>query len=56
MMQAGGPQKPLSLVVGSAEMPLLRKQTADFRRPPREYGLPVTYEGNSRGRPFHDHA
>ena len=30
MMQAGRPLKPLSLVVGSAELPLLRKQTADF--------------------------
>ena len=30
MMQEGGPLKPLSLVVGSAELPLLRKQTADF--------------------------
>src|SRR5262249_36972644 len=30
MMQAGGPAKPLSLVAGSAELPLLRKQTADF--------------------------
>src|SRR5207253_8656796 len=30
MMQEGGPSKPLSLVVGSAELPLLRKQTADF--------------------------
>src|SRR3954451_11871179 len=29
MMQEGGPAKPLSLVVGSAELPLLRKQTAD---------------------------
>jgi len=32
MMQEGGPSKPLSLVVGSAELPLLRKQTADFCR------------------------
>ena len=30
MMQAGGALKPLSLVVGGAELPLLRKQTADF--------------------------
>jgi len=29
-MQAGGAMKPLSLVAGSAELPLLRKQTADF--------------------------
>jgi arylformamidase len=44
MMQAGGPMKPLSLVVGSAELPLLRKQTADFAGHRANYGLPVTYE------------
>jgi arylformamidase len=44
MMQAGGPMKPLSLVVGSAELPLLRKQTADFAGQRARYGLPVTYE------------
>jgi acetyl esterase/lipase len=44
MMDAGGPQKPLSLVVGSAELPLLRKQTADFAGHRARYGLPVTYE------------
>jgi len=44
MMVAGGPNKPLSLVVGSAELPLLRKQTADFAGHRARYGLPVTYE------------
>jgi acetyl esterase/lipase len=44
MMQAGGPMKPLSLVVGSAELPLLRQQTADFAGHRARYGLPVTYE------------
>ena len=44
MMQAGGPLKPLSLVVGSAELALLRKQTADFAGHRARYGLPVTYE------------
>jgi len=44
MMQEGGPLKPLSLVVGSAELPLLRKQTADFAGHRARYGLPVTYE------------
>jgi hypothetical protein len=44
MMQPGGPPKPLSLVVGSAELPLLRKQTADFAGHRARYGLPVTYE------------
>lgn len=40
----GGPAKPLSLVVGSAELPLLRKQTADHAGHRARYGLPVTYE------------
>lgn len=44
MMMAGGPAKPLSLVVGSAELPLLRKQAADFAGHRARYGLPVTYE------------
>lgn len=44
MMQSGGPAKPLSLVVGSGELPLLRKQTADFAGHRARYGLPVTYE------------
>ncbi len=44
VMQHGGAMKPLSLVVGSAELPLLRKQTADFAGHRAKYGLPVTYE------------
>jgi len=44
VMQAGGAMKPLSLVVGSAELPLLRQQTADFAGHRAKYGLPVTYE------------
>jgi acetyl esterase/lipase len=44
MMEGGGTMKPLSLVVGSAELPLLRKQTADFAAHRARYGLPVTYE------------
>lgn len=44
MAQASGPMKPLSLVVGGAELPLLRKQTADFAGHRARYGLPVTYE------------
>jgi arylformamidase len=44
MLQAAGPLKPLSLVVGSGELPLLRKQTADFAGHRANYGLPVTYE------------
>jgi acetyl esterase/lipase len=42
--QADGPAKPLSLVVGSAELPLLRKQTADFAAHRAGLALPVTYE------------
>jgi arylformamidase len=44
MMQADGAMKPLSLVAGSAELPLLRKQTADFAGYRASYGLPVSYE------------
>jgi arylformamidase len=44
MAQAGGPMKPLALVVGAAELPLLRKQTADFACYRAKYGLPVSYE------------
>src|SRR5258708_16295401 len=44
VMQVGGAAKPLSLVAGSAELPLLRKQTADFAGHPARFGLPVTYE------------
>lgn len=44
MVQPGGAAKPLSLVAGSAELPLLRKQTADFAGHRARYGLPVTYE------------
>jgi acetyl esterase/lipase len=44
MMQAGGTEKPLSLVAGSAELALLRRQTADFAGHRAKYGLPVTYE------------
>ncbi len=42
--QPTGPLKPLSLVVGSAELPLLRQQTADFACYRARHGLPVTYE------------
>jgi arylformamidase len=44
MMQPGGPMKPLALVVGGAELPLLRKQTSDFAGHRAKYGLPVAYE------------
>jgi arylformamidase len=32
------------LVAGSAELPLLRQQTADFAGHRAKYGLPVIYE------------
>jgi acetyl esterase/lipase len=44
MKQACGVPKPLSLVAGGAELPLLRKETADFAGHRAKYGLPVTYE------------
>jgi acetyl esterase/lipase len=44
MMQEGGAPKPLSLVAGSAELPLSRRQTADFAGHRASHGLPVTYE------------
>jgi arylformamidase len=44
IVEAGGPMKPLALVAGSAELPLLRRQTADFAGHRAKYGLPVTYE------------
>ena len=44
VMQAGDAMEPLTLVVGSAELPLLRKQTADFAGHRAKFGLPVTYE------------
>jgi len=36
--------KPMALTVGAAELPLLRKQTADFVSYRAKHGLPVTYE------------
>jgi acetyl esterase/lipase len=44
MAQEGGPLKPLALLAGSAELPLLRKQTADFVAHRARHGLPVAYE------------
>jgi arylformamidase len=44
MMQVQGPMKPLALTVGAAELPLLRKQTADFAGHRARCGLPVSYE------------
>lgn len=44
ILQAGGPMKPLALTAGSGELPLLRRQTADFAAHRAKYGLPVSYE------------
>src|ERR1700730_11237805 len=44
ILQAGGPMKPLALTAGSGELPLLRRQTADFAGHRAKYGLPVSYE------------
>ncbi len=44
MMRAEGAMKPLALTVGAAELPLLRRQTADFAGHRAKYGLPVSYE------------
>lgn len=44
LLQSGGPSAPLSLVVGSAELPLLRQQTADMAAFRAAHGLPVAYE------------
>jgi acetyl esterase/lipase len=44
MVQPGGVNKPLAVVAGSGELPLLRKQSADFAAHRATYGLPVVYE------------
>jgi arylformamidase len=44
LMQEGGAMKPLTLVAGQAELPMLRRQTADFAGHRVRYGLPVSYE------------
>jgi arylformamidase len=44
MLLQGGALKPLALVAGSAELPLLRKESADFAGHRARFGLPVAYE------------
>jgi len=44
MMHTEAAVKPLALTVGTAELPLLRKQTADFAGHLSRRGLPVSYE------------
>jgi arylformamidase len=43
-MLQGGALKPLALVAGLAELPLLRKESADFACHRARLGLPVAYE------------
>jgi pimeloyl-ACP methyl ester carboxylesterase len=43
-LQAGGIDKPAAIVVGSAELPLLRAQSANFAAHRARHGLPVVYE------------
>jgi arylformamidase len=44
MLQAGGPNKPLALIVGGGELPMLRQQSADMAAFRAAHGLPVIYE------------
>lgn len=44
LSQPGGVNKPLIAVAGSAELPLLRKQSSDLAAHRARYGLPVVYE------------
>lgn len=44
MLQTTDVPKPLALTVGGAELPLLRKQTADFAAHRVKWALPVSYE------------
>lgn len=44
VLQPGGANKPLAMVAGSGELPLLRKQSADFAAHRATHGLPVVYE------------
>ncbi|MBN9582874.1 MAG: alpha/beta hydrolase [Afipia sp.] len=44
LLQAGGIDKPAAIVVGSAELPLLRAQSANFAAHRARHGLPVVYE------------
>jgi len=44
MRNPGGVNKPLVVVAGSGELPLLRKQSADYAGHRAAYGLPVFYE------------
>jgi arylformamidase len=44
LLQESGPAKPLALLVGGNELPLLRQQSADMAAFRASHGLPVIYE------------
>lgn len=44
MRNPGGVNKPLVVAAGSGELPLLRKQSADYTAHRASYGLPVIYQ------------
>jgi arylformamidase len=44
LLRPAGPSAPLALVVGGAELPMLRQQTADMAAHRAVNGLPVSYE------------
>ena len=44
MRNPGGVNKPLVVAAGSGELPLLRKQSADYTAHRARYGLPVIYQ------------
>lgn len=44
VVQTGGVNKPLVIVAGSGELPLLRKQSADYAVHRATHGLPLVYE------------
>ena len=50
--QPGGVNKPLIVVAGSGELPLLRQQSANFAAHRATHGLPVVYEEIPRANHF----
>jgi acetyl esterase/lipase len=44
LLHAGGANKPVAIVAGSGELPLLRKESADFAAHRARQRLPVVYE------------
>jgi acetyl esterase/lipase len=52
VLQPGGVNKPLVVVAGSGELPLLRQQSADFAAHRATHGLPVVYDVIPRAKNF----